>query len=358
MLYYKQLYYLHPEVYIIILPGFGLVSHIINNYTHKPIFGALGMIFAMLSIGLLGFLVWAQNGQTIIGIIVQIIWLNAGIVLLFKLLWIYYNSIVIIFKFNQSAGNSLESSETLCQKTYLHQSKYNNNFIKWFIGFTEGNNSFIITSSQLFFILYNTDYKVLEYIKKNLGFGKIHKYKNTYRYIVNNKDNIDILINIFNGKLYLNKTNSIFELWLNIRNQSHLYPIPFLSSLLSSDLTNNAWLSGYIDAKGIFNAKLEDQIKVKFSIISESHIINYINNSLLHTNTLIPQSSISLYTLDSLFLLNQYLKKYPLKSKKSISLIRFNKLINYIEDESLKPWSKKVNLRIENLIKNLNKDNM
>ena len=45
--------------YIIILPAFGIVSHIISSLCNKPIFGHLGMIFAMLSIGLLGFLVWA-----------------------------------------------------------------------------------------------------------------------------------------------------------------------------------------------------------------------------------------------------------------------------------------------------------
>lgn len=138
-------------------------------------------------------------------------------------------------------------------------------FLTWFIGFTEGEGSFIVNNrGDLCFVITQSkiDIFILEHIKEILGFGKvIPQSKTTSRYVTQNKKEIELLIHLFNGNLILPRRKQKFEefvkgfnTWVTKgRIRLNTIEIKYTSILPSLD---NSWLSGFTDGEGCFTCSI------------------------------------------------------------------------------------------------------
>ena len=258
----------HPEVYILIIPAFGIISTTISAYSNKSVFGYIGMVYAMMSIGILGFIVWSHHMYTV-GLDVDKLVFTVKILLYAGNSWLS-NPLVLItlgkiylYFTGQSAGNFSFSKKApaVTKNTYIkyselpkiseHIPKRNNfndeEFGYFLAGLIEGDGWF--GKNQLHIIFSETDISLAYFIKKRIGYGNVYKTKDkkVVRYICKNKVGLLIILSLINGKLVSNyKYDQLIK-----HNYSEDFNINILPALNYLSL-DNPWLAGFTQAGGCF----------------------------------------------------------------------------------------------------------
>ena len=249
--------------------------------------------------------------------------------------------------------------------------KIKDDFLNWFIGFTEGDGSFIISKTNnnalQFVITQSTeDINILYYIQKTLGFGKVIKQgKRTSRFIVQDLKNIFLLILLFNGNIVLPTRKIKFKFFLDnfnnkiskgkikifsfLPNQNNIIILKYIKSNILPSLTNS-WLSGFTDAEGCFAVSFLSKPSNAFSlryILSQkgdenlpilSHFVLLFNGGVLEAHSAKSNYSYIFSGKDNCYKIYNYFKNFPLKTKKAFSLELWQKIHNKINNkEHLNP---------------------
>lgn len=146
----------------------------------------------------------------------------------------------------------------------LNVNPYNNqpkdSFLYWFIGFTEGDGCFAVTSrNALTFILIQgiANVNVLYQIQKTLGIGSVIKQnERVFRFIVQKKEALELIVLLFNGNVVLPTRKAQFNRFLTAYNKNPFNDVILYSNNKTMPSMNNTWFLGFVEAEGCFTISL------------------------------------------------------------------------------------------------------
>lgn len=217
-----------------------------------------------------------------------------------------------------------------------HKKKIKEKELQWLIGFMEGDGSWIVSNKRNFFIINQKEVQVLYKIREILGFGKISKYREYYRYIVANEEGTERLIKLCNGNLVMEKCKERFKKWLENYNEKRREEEKIKYREEKKDWENTKWISGLIDAEGCFYAiKRKDRKKsIRISLIidqkGEKEVLEKIAEKfkgyIVKRKEVEGMNRVILSSKESQKRIINYLQREPLKSQKVIDYKRWKRL--------------------------------
>jgi hypothetical protein len=277
-------------------------------------------------------------------------------------------------KMKQTTTFNFENFYKKFENIYPNLIKPDKSFLEWFIGFTEGEGSFILAKrGDMSFVITqsSSDLKVLNYIKDNLHFGKIiiqSKKQNTHRYIVQNMQDINLICELFNGNMVFPTRRARFLSFLSFFNERLLKKneetIPVIFKEVIPSL-NDCWLLGITDGEGCFSSSILSNsyaFRIRYILTQKwdanktilSIILNLFEKNI---GSIVPHSVSNVWELringvkNCEFLLN-YFDKYTLKTNKRLAYLKWKDLLyrlknkEHLYDEKrliLKELSKEIN---------------
>lgn len=293
--------------------------------------------------------------------------------------------------------------------THIKADESNQRFLEWFIGFFEADGSYSTTKIQnnedcngdnssksgqkwrvdfstkrVHFEITQKDPKILYFIRKNLGYGRIQrivKPENSiyYRYYTSKRENIERLVNLFNGNLILEKRQQQFEKLLNDIEQMWNLKI-FLKPWKMKPSLNTAWLTGFVEGDGGFytnqgnnfirghypNGRVRYGFFLKFYITqkSEQNVLIRIRDLFKATNKLatitngrtdVRYNRLEVSNAKSRNLIITYFERFPFKGEKNISFKRWTRVHGY-QQRGQKLTEKSAN-KLKTLLDKLDEEN-
>ncbi|KIH86267.1 LAGLIDADG endonuclease (mitochondrion) [Sporothrix brasiliensis 5110] len=371
-------YFINQSIcYILIIPGFGIISTTISANSNKSVFGYIGMVYAMMSIGILGFIVWSW-------VMMASPYSDIGNKINFAICW---NSLVLIstlygknlISYTQSADNlslyslndNKQSVSETTRETSFNFSKFHvyyntlfknkdpisNEWLTWFVGFAEGDGAiqtyakgkrvrFVLTQKESN-ILYKIQFKLNIGVIKHFPQGKSGKNNDFFRWIVDNPSHILLLAFLFNGNLAQNHRIEQLTKWVNSLNNRFGNETIKLNNIPVTITLQDAWLSGFTDAEGCFNVSITTNcrytlghvIKMRYILDQkDSIILNKVYELFGFGKVTLRSRTVDVYryTATGFKVLNNvitYFKLFPLQTKKAFSLKNWLIIHNQISNK-------------------------